>query len=59
MSIQSVEDFACGTWMNRSVVARAVDTELTTDTGLLLFGQFDDKLGWYPLTASKGRGLAD
>lgn len=52
MSIQSVEDFACGTWMNRSVVARAVDTELTTDTGLLLFGQFDDKLGWTSQFAS-------
>lgn len=52
MSIQSVEDFACGSWKNRSVIATAIDVDLTTDTGLLLFGQFDEKLGWTSQFAS-------
>ncbi len=52
MSIQSVLDFACGSWKNRSVVAQAIDYDLTTDTGLLLFGQFDQKLGWTKQFAS-------
>lgn len=46
MSIQSAEEFACGSWLNRSVVSQAVEQNLSTDTGLLLFGQFDEKLGW-------------
>lgn len=46
MSIQSATDFACGDWLNRVVVAKPVESSLCSDTGLLLFGQFDDKLGW-------------
>lgn len=52
VSIQSVDKFACGNWKNRSVVASAIDVDLTTDAGLLLFGQFDEKLGWTSKFAS-------
>ena len=46
MSIQSAEEFAYGSWLSRTVISQAVEQNLSTDTGLLLFGQFDEKLGW-------------
>ncbi len=46
MSIQSAVEFACGSWKNRPVIAQAVEEDLSSDGGLMLFGQFDQKLGW-------------
>jgi len=46
MNIQTATEFACGDWQNRSVLAQATEQELSSDTGLLLFGQFDQKLRW-------------
>lgn len=46
MSIQSAVEFACGIWKNRPVLAQAVEQDLSSDGGLALFGQFDQKLGW-------------
>ena len=46
MSIQSAVEFACGKWKNRELVAHAIEQDLSSDAGLVLFGQFDAKLGW-------------
>lgn len=46
MSIQSAVEFVCGKWKNRELVAHAVEQDLSSDAGLVLFGQFDAKLGW-------------
>ncbi len=46
MIIQSATEFSCGAWKNRSVVCQALEQELSSDGGLLLFAQFDEKLGW-------------
>lgn len=46
MSIQSALDFSCGKWNNREIVAQAVEQDLSSDAGLIVFGQFDAKLGW-------------
>jgi hypothetical protein len=46
MSIQSETEFVCGTWGNREVFCQAIEQDLSSDTGLLLFAQFDEKLGW-------------
>ena len=46
MIIQSAAQFACGFWGNRSVCCQAVEEELSSDGGLLLFAQFDEKRGW-------------
>jgi hypothetical protein len=39
-------DVGCGKWQNRRVIAQAVEQDLSSDAGLLLFGLFDGKLGW-------------
>ena len=52
MNIQSAADFSCGSWLNRKVCAEAVEQDLSSDTGLFLFGQFDSKLGWTKQFAS-------
>lgn len=39
-------EFECGKWTNRELVAHAVEQELNSDAELVLFGQFDAKLGW-------------
>jgi len=46
MIIQGASEFACGIWKKREVLCQAVEQELSSDTGLLLFAQFDEKLGW-------------
>ena len=46
MSIQSAVEVACGKWKNRELVAHAIEQDLSSDAGLVLFGQFDAKLGW-------------
>lgn len=46
MSIHTATEFVCGSWQRRSVTVQATEQQLTSDTGLLLFGQFDQKLGW-------------
>ena len=46
MIIQSATNFACGIWKKRGVSCQAVQQNLSSDTGLLLFAQFDEKLGW-------------
>ena len=46
MSIQSATEFSCGKWSKRDVIAKAVEGNLSSDSGLLLYGQFDSKLGW-------------
>ena len=45
MIIQSATGFVCGTWKNRKILCQAVEQDLSSDTGLLLFAQFDEKLG--------------
>ena len=52
MSIQSVDSFVGGSWLGRSVVVNPIHCSLSTDTGLLLFGQFDEKLEWTAQFAS-------
>ena len=52
MSIQSAAEFSCGKWNKRDVVAKSIESNLSTDTGLLLYGQFDGKLGWTAQFAS-------
>jgi hypothetical protein len=46
MIIQSATEFSCGVWKKREVLCQAVEQDLSSDTGLLLFAQFDKKLGW-------------
>ncbi len=46
MSIQHATEFSCGTWGNREVFCQAIEQSLSSDAGLLLFAQFDAKLGW-------------
>lgn len=46
MSRQSVADFGCGKWKNREVILQPIEQDLSSDAGLMLFGQFDEKLDW-------------
>lgn len=46
MSIQSAFEISCGKWNNRELIAQAVEQDLSSDAGLVLFGQYDAKLGW-------------
>ncbi len=46
MSLQSAQQFAFGFWEGRPIEVERVDENLTTDAGLLAFGQLDEKLGW-------------
>jgi hypothetical protein len=46
MSIQTVEGFGCGNWQGKPVEIEAVEENLTSDGGLLVFSQLDEKLGW-------------
>lgn len=46
MSIQSVERFAGGRWLGRSVEWEVVEESLSSDGGLLVFAQWDEQLGW-------------
>lgn len=46
MSIQSAERFECGFWWGRPVDCEAVEEGLSSDGGLLVFGQLDERLGW-------------
>lgn len=46
MIIQSATVFGCGDWRKRRVFCEAIEQELSSDGGLLLFAQFDEKLGW-------------
>lgn len=52
MSIQSAVEFTCGVWKKRQVIAQAIEQDLSSDGGLILFGQFDEKLGWTKQFAS-------
>lgn len=46
MSIQSATEFSCGKWNKRELIVQAVEQDLSSDAGLVLFGQYDTKLGW-------------
>ena len=46
MSIQTVDGFECGKWQGKSIEIEAVEENLTSDGGLLVFSQLDEKLGW-------------
>ena len=46
MSIQTVEGFECGKWGGKSLEIDAIEENLTSDGGLLVFSQLDEKLGW-------------
>ena len=46
MSIQTVEGFECGTWQGKPLEIEAIEENLTSDAGLLVFSQLDEKLGW-------------
>ncbi len=46
MIIHSATEFSCGAWKNRNVLCQAIKQDLSSDAGLLLFAQFDEKLGW-------------
>ena len=46
MSIQTVEGFACGKWDGKPLEIEAIEENLTSDGGLLVFSQLDEKLGW-------------
>ncbi len=46
MSIQTVDHFECGRWHGKAVELEALEENLTSDGGLCLFGQLDEKLGW-------------
>lgn len=46
MVVQSAAVFGCGDWGKRKVFCQAIEQELSSDGGLLLFAQFDEKLGW-------------
>ncbi len=46
MSLQSAPQFVFGFWKNRPLEVEQVDENLSSDTGLLAFGQLDEKLQW-------------
>ena len=46
MSRQTVDGFECGKWQGKSIEIEAVEENLTSDGGLLVFSQLDEKLGW-------------
>ena len=46
MSIQTVEGFECGKWDGKPLEIEAIEENLTSDGGLLVFSQLDEKLGW-------------
>ncbi len=46
MIIQTAEGFDCGRWQGKSVEIEAIEENMSSDGGLLLFGQLDKKLGW-------------
>ena len=46
MSIQTVEGFECGKWGGKSLEIDAIEENLTSDGGLLVFSQLDEKPSW-------------
>ena len=46
MSIQTVEGFECGKWDGKPLEIEAIEENLTSDGGLLVFSQLDEKPGW-------------
>lgn len=53
MSIQTVESIACGSWRRRELHVNAVEENLTSDAGLIVFAQLDEQLGWTKQFASE------
>lgn len=46
MSLQSAQQFVFGFWDNRPIEFEQIDENLSSDGGLIAFGQLDQKLGW-------------
>lgn len=46
MSIQSAQSFVCGVWRGKPVSVEAVQENLSSDGGLVVFLELDRKLGW-------------
>ena len=46
MSIQSVESIACRSWRGKQLQVDAVEEKLTSDAGLIIFGQLDEEIAW-------------
>ncbi|MGH7927182.1 MAG: transposase, partial [Candidatus Binatia bacterium] len=46
MSIQGAQQFVFGFWQGKPVKCEAVEEHLSSDGGLFVFGQLDEKLGW-------------
>jgi len=54
VSIQGAQQFVFGFWQGRTVSIEAVEKPLSSDGGLFVFGQLDEKLDW---TASFARQI--
>lgn len=46
MSIQGAQQIVFGFWQGRTIQIEAVEESLSSDGGLIVFGQLDEKLGW-------------